>query len=101
MPVQAQRQLVEQFSGRFGVRRLPDAKVEFELSSLLLDTRCVGAADLDHAASGGVASETGTPEVGAQIVHKGGVAQSNQHWAAVLLYPLRPAASTIRPSNEP
>ena len=74
MPAQAQRPLVEQFSDRFGMRHLPAAKVKFEFASLLLETRCVASADVDHAPSGAIASESGTPEMGAEIVGEGGVA---------------------------
>jgi RNase H len=78
MPAHARRRLVEQFSHRFGMRRLPDAQVKFEFASLLLNTRCVGSADVDHAPSGGIAAETGPAEVGAEIISQRGIAQSLQ-----------------------
>jgi hypothetical protein len=64
----AQRQVGEQFSDRFGMRHLRNAKVKFEFVLLLLKTRCVGSTDIDPCSAGGIASETGTPEMGAEVV---------------------------------
>jgi hypothetical protein len=94
------RRLIEQLGGDFWMRRFPDAQVKLEFPSLLIDARCVGSTDLDHASSGGFALETGPAEVDAQIIGERGVAQSDQHRAAVLLYTLRPAAPRSRPPDE-
>jgi hypothetical protein len=42
--------------------RLPDAEVKRKFPPLLLRIRCVGSADVHHAASSGITSETRTPE---------------------------------------